>query len=266
MAVEDQGLEVTGQSADNRPEGNAPVPEQSPPEPKAKASDDRTGWIPPQAHGAEKARRRKAEAELNQYRGYIQALEQQKAQQAPQAPQQQQPLPDWYTDPEAAWKARVDTSITPEMRAIKQQLEEFQKKSADAPKQVLYETSRMVANGIHGEQTVQAAYEALDTAMKADPRMDTEMKARLAASSDPYGEIVRWHKTQAEEPQDMESEVERRVAERLAQMHGGAPQMQPYAPQPSPYPSNFANSRSAGGKQNGAWGGPKPLTDIFGGR
>jgi hypothetical protein len=124
----------------------------------------------------------------------------------------------------------------------------------------------MVANGVHGEEAVNAAYEALDTAMKADPRLDAEIKARLQTSRDPFGEIVRWHKTQSERnaPQDVEAEVERRLAERLAQMNGGyAPQSQPYAPQ-QPYPSNFANSRNAGGKQSQAWGGPKPLSEVFG--
>jgi hypothetical protein len=103
--------------------------------------------------------------------------------------------------------------------------------------------------------------------MKSDPRLDAEIKARLSTSSDPYGEIVRWHKTQAErQPRDIEGEVERRVAERLAQMTGGAPPASTYAPQ-QPYPSNFANSRSAGSSKNGqVWGGPKPLSEIFGGR
>jgi hypothetical protein len=268
MAIEDK-IEETGQSADDRPEGNAPVPEPklSPEPDKAQAKpEDRNGWIPPKAHDAEKARRRKAEQEAAQLRGYLTAFQEQLNKQPaqPQQPQQQQPLPNWYDDPEAAWKARVETAITPEMASIKRQLEEFQKRSADAPRQVLAETSRMVANGIHGEDTVKAAYEAMDTAMKADPRFDAEMKARLSASSDPYGEIVRWHKTNTEKPHDIEAEVERRLAERLAQM-GGAPHMQPYAPQ-SPYPSNFANSRNAGGKNSSAWGGPKPLTEIFGGR
>jgi len=266
MAIED--IEETGQPADNKPEGNAPSqePQPSSPEPKAEAKEDRAGWIPPQAHGAEKARRRKAEAELNQYRGYIRALEEQQKNQPQtlQQPQPQQPLPDWYTDPEAAWKARIDTSVTPEMARLKQQVEDFQRKSAETPKQVLYETSRMVATAVHGKETVDTAYEALDNAMKANPAFDAEMKARLSVSNDPYGEIVRWHKTHAEKPNNIEAEVERRLAERLGQM-GVAPQMQPYAPQ-SPYPSNFANSRNAGGKQNSSWGGPKPLTEIFGGR
>jgi hypothetical protein len=270
-----EDLREAGQSADDRPEGNAPVPEPAPstqqPDKTEAKSDSRDGWIPPKAHDAEKARRRKAEQEAAQLRGYLTAYQEQlkvqPGQQQPQAPQAQQPLPDWYTDPEAAWKARYERSVVPEIGEIKKQLEQFQGNLRQTPQQVLSETSRMVANAVHGEDTVKAAYEALDTAMKSDPRLDAEIKARLSTSSDPYGEIVRWHKTQAErQPRDIEGEVERRVAERLAQMTGGAPPASTYAPQ-QPYPSNFANSRSAGSSKNGqAWGGPKPLSEIFGGR
>jgi hypothetical protein len=269
-------LRESGSSADDRPEGNAPSQEpaqiQAEPKEKAQASEDRQGWIPPKAHDAEKARRRKAEQEAAQYKGYIQAYQQQieamKAQPSqPAQSQPQTPLPDWYTDPEAAWSARYQQKVQPEIGQIKKQIEEFQQKLQGTPKEVLYETSRMVANGVHGEDTVKAAYEALDSAMRSDPRLDAEIKARLQTSSDPYGEIVRWHKQQAKQVPDVDAEVERRVAERL-QQYGGAPaSQQPYAPQQSQYPSNFANSRNAGGSRtNGAWGGPKPLTDIFGGR
>src|SRR6476659_6728464 len=262
----EEDLRDSGQSADDRPEGNAPSQEQLKPDPKEKAQaqpEDREGWIPRKAHDAEKGRRRKAEQEAAQYRGYIQAYQQQieamKAQppQPAQPSQPQAPLPDWYTDPEAAWNARYQHKVEPEIGQIKKQIEKFQESIQQTPKQVLYETSRMVANGVHGEDTVKAAYEAMDTAMKADPRLDAEIKARLSVSSDPFGEIVRWHKQQAQSGgTDVDAEVERRVAERLAQFggHPGAGQ-QPYAPQ-QPYPSNFANSRNAGGKQSGAWGGP----------
>jgi hypothetical protein len=273
-----EDLRESGSSADDRPEGNAPIPETSQVrvEPKEKAQqaepEDRSGWIPRKAHDSEKSRRRKAEQEAAQLRGYLTAYQQQmeamKAQ--PQQPasqsQPQQPLPDWYTDPEAAWSARYQQKVQPEIGEIRKQIEEFQKKLQGTPREVLYETSRMVANGIHGEDAVKAAHEALDSAMKADPRLDAEIKARLMASSDPYGEIVRWHKQQADKGVDVDAEVERRVAERLQQYGGGQAPMQPYAPQQSQYPSNFANSRNAGGKTNGAWGGPKPLNEIFSGR
>jgi hypothetical protein len=270
-----EDLRETGQSADDRPEGNAPIQElpPSPPEGKADAKpEDRTGWIPPKAHTVEKNRRRQAEQEAAQLRGYLSALQEQvRTVQQPQqqAPSQPQAMPDWYTDPEAAWKARYQHSVEPEIGSIRKQMEDFQGRLSQTPKQVLFETSRMVANNVHGEDAVRTAYEALDTAMKADPRLDAEIKARLQVSTDPFGEIVRWHKNQAEKANqpDMDAEVERRVAERLAHMNGTAPPpMSSYAPQ-SPYPSNFANARNSGSKQNGAaFSGPKPLREIFGGR
>jgi hypothetical protein len=271
MANED--LIQAGQPADDRPEGNAPSQEQLPPQQtekspqETKQPESRDGWIPPKAHDAEKSRRRRAEQEAAQLRGYLEALKQQAPQQTqPAAPAAPPQMPDWYTDPEAAWNARYQHKVEPEIGAIRKQMEGFQQSIQQTPRQVLLETSRMVANGVHGEETVKAAYEALDTAMKADPRLDAEIKARLGTSQDLFGEIVRWYKQQSERsnPPDIDAEVERRVAERFAQMNGGyVPQSQPYAPQ-QPYPSNFANSRNAGGKQPGAWGGPKPLTDIFG--
>lgn len=270
----DDDLVVAGQSADE-PQNDAPnqqqrdeggkfagkQPETQAPETQA-AEEIKGRQIPIQALDAEKARRRKAEQEAFQLRGYLQALQGQQKSNQPQEPAK--PLPDWYSDPEAAFKARLEPTL--------QKLQEQLQQQGAAPRQVAEQTSRMIAEDKYGPEAVSTAYQAADEAMSTNPAVKAMLQARLNASQHPYGELVKWHKEQAalsrvgDDPDAfIEAEVQRRLAEAGGQQQQPPGLAQSRAPA-HPMPSNFANSRNAGGRSTPAWGGPKPLGELFGGR
>jgi hypothetical protein len=218
--------------------------------------------IPIQALDAEKARRRKAEQESHQLRGYLQALQQQ-PKPAPTAQQEpEKPLPDWYAEPDKAFDARME-------RVLKPILEKLEAAGA-SPRQAIETTSRQIAIDRHGTEVVQEAFNAANERMGLDPAFNAAMKARLNASDHPFGELIKWHKEQSalsrfgDDPEAaFEAEVERRLAERMGQQPAGhAQQRAPVLP--PTLPSNFANARNAGGNRAPAYGGPKPLNEIFG--
>lgn len=202
---------------------------------------------------AERQARERLERELYELRGQFTAFQQQPR--APEAPLQ--PPPDWWTDPDAALKARL------------QPIEERLRDAGQGPQQVRESMSRMIALDKHGPEAVNAAYRAADEAMRSNPAMNAMLRARLSASEHPFGELVKWHKEQtalSRVGDDPDAFIEAEVARRLAGREQPQPEepAQPRAPQPMP--TNFANSRNAGARSAPAWGGPKPLTDIFGGR
>lgn len=224
-------------------------------------AEDRKGWIPPQAHDAEKARRRKLQEENFQLKGYLQALQQQPKPQAPQEPAK--PLPDWYSNPDDAHEARV-APLREEIRKLKEQVE-----SGSLSRPVLEATSRQIAMSQHGIEAVQTAFEAANERMSNDPAFNAAMKARLSASDHPFGELIKWHKEQSalqrvgDDPDAyIEAEVQRRLAEAGGQPAGHAQQRAPVLPER--LPADFSNARNAGGRGQPAYGGPKSLDELYG--
>jgi hypothetical protein len=214
--------------------------------------------IPIQALDAEKARRRKAEQEAFQLRGYLQALQQQPKPAAPQEPPKA--LPDWYSDPDKAFEARIEQALKP--------LREKMEAAGATPRQAIETTSRQIAIDRHGVEAVQTAFQAAHEAMGSDPAVNAMLRARLDASDHPFGELIRWHKEQSalqrvgDDPDAyIEAEVQRRLAEAGGQPAGHAQQRAPVLPER--LPADFSNARNAGGRQP-AYGGPKSLDELYG--
>lgn len=180
----------------------------------------------------------------------------QNRQQPAQAPEQS---PDWFQDPDAAFAHNIKQAVDPIQSALQSQREGF---------------SQMLAVKDHGADVVQAAQRELEQRVRSNPEAARYDYQRIMASPHPYEELVNWHKQQSALQRvgsDPDAFIEAEVTRRLAAM-GHAPQPQQAAPQQQPaapgaMPSNFAGGRSAaprGGAGNTS--GPRPLSDIFGGR
>lgn len=217
-----------------------------------------------EASRADRERAERLERELYELRGQFTAFQSQ-----PRAPQEApKPPPEWFDDPDAALEARLEARIKP----LREQLQS----AGQRPNDVLETISEMMAVEKYGAETVQTARAELDKAMRADPAFNAAVHARLRNSKHPYGELVKIHKERAalsrfgDDPEAaFEAEVQRRLA--AARQTDGAPSEQeqpitPAAPKPPVMPGNFANSRSAGARNAPQWSGPKPLSELYGGR
>jgi hypothetical protein len=220
------------------------------------------GFIPQQAFDArlakaeEKFNERYAalEAQLNQFRNN------QQFQPRPQA-EAPKPPPDFFENPDAAFQARLQEALSPLQQGQTSIVENF---------------SRMMASDKHGEETVNKAYQDLQSRVNANPAAMRATYQRIMQSQHPYGELVKWHKEQSalstygDDPEAWRnSERERIRAEILAEAQGGQPNGQQQTPQqqvPQNMPNSFAGSRNNGPRSTPGFSGPKPLSEIMGGR
>lgn len=267
-----QARDPAGRFAENPKNSGAGVTQQAEGEQQARQGD---GKVPQQAlHAARKKadeiervaneRVQRLEQELYQLRGFVSA-QAARPQAEPQG-QPQQPLPDWYTEPDKAFEARLNASLKP----IQERLES----AGASPRQAIESTSRMIAIDRHGQEAVQTAFQAADEAMRSNPATRAALQARFNASDHPFGELVKWHKEQAalsrvgDDPDAyIEAEVQRRLAEASGQELQPGGQNPPAAPAPRPaMPTNFATARNAGARTAPQWQGPKPLSEIYNGR
>ena len=160
-------------------------------------------------------------------------------------PQQQQQRPDFFADPDAA----VQQAISPVLQHINNMREE---------------NSRNIAEIRHGEETVTAAFQAMEQGMQSDPAVRGEYQ-RIMNSRDPWGELVRWHKRNSalqEIGDDPAAYKERIKAEIQAELQQGNSQ-QPAQQRPGVMPSNLAGARNVGSRSGPAWGGPPSIGSIF---
>jgi hypothetical protein len=216
------------------------------------------GFIPQQAFDARMA---KAEEKFNerytalegQYQQLMRQVQQRPAQPAAPPP----PPPDFFENPDAAFEARLQKAITPITQSQGQIVENF---------------SRMMAADKFGEEIVNGAMSDLEQRVNANPQGMHATYLRIMNSPHPYGELVRWHKEQSalktygDDPEAWRtSERERMKAELLAEMQGGQ-QQQPAQQQAQAMPSSFAGARNNGPRAAVAFSGPKPLSEIMGGR
>lgn len=136
---------------------------------------------PPHRFREVSERARAAEARSAELERLLSQLSQNKQ---PEAPKPEQPAPDVWEDPDAWADRHLKTSLDP----ISQQVG------------TLAETwSRRFAEREHGVEKVQAAYQALDAAINSGKLDGAKVKADLAKSMDPYGDILGWHGRQAAE-------------------------------------------------------------------
>jgi hypothetical protein len=219
------------------------------------------GFIPQQAFDArmakaeEKFNERYAalEAQLNQFRNN------QQFQPRPQA-EAPKPPPDFWENPEDAFKARLQEALSPIIESQTRTVENF---------------SKTIAVRDHGQQAVDQAFQNLQSRVQANPGGMQATYAQIMQSPHPYDELVRWHKkesalsTYGDDPEAWRnSERERIRAEILAEAQGGQPSGQQAAPQQQApnMPNSFAGSRNNGPRSTPGFSGPKPLSEIMGGR
>lgn len=177
-------------------------------------------------------------------------------QQPPQAQPQQPPV-----DP-------LDLLMTEPDKFVQQHTSQ----ALDPVRQALDFNARLTAEAIFDREnpgTVKAAEEAFNAAA-ASGRMDTELHRRINSSPNPYYAAVQWHQSlkrqealsrYGDDPEAaFEAEVQRRLSERTGQ------QAQPSPQTPQAMPSSFAAGRNAGPRAAPQWSGPKPLSEIMGGR
>lgn len=130
--------------------------------------------IPPARLREEADARRKAENEVAELRGRLAAMEQRLNQPA-KAPEEPKAKREIWEDPDGF----VADALTPVQQQLRQQAERI---------------SMRFAVKEYGQETVAAAYSALDKALEAgDPNAHAEYQ-RIRASDDPFDGIVQWHK------------------------------------------------------------------------
>lgn len=233
------------------PDPRQEQPEQQPPDPNKPPP----GFIPQQAFDARLA---KAEEKFNER---YSALENQlRTFQLQHRPPQAEPKPppDFFENPDAAFEARLQKAISPIAQSQSQIVENF---------------SRMMAAEKFGTEAVEQAMGDLTSRVNANPQGMRSTYDRIMSNPHPYGELVRWHKEQAalktygDDPEAWRTaERERIRAELLAEGPGGQNQQQQPPQRPQSMPTSFASARNNGPRSAVAFSGPKPLSEIMGGR
>jgi hypothetical protein len=245
--VEQPQTRDDGRDEQGRFASQQPAPEAPPTESQEQRPPD--GFIPIQALDARLAKQQERyEAMLRerdaQFQRQLQAFQ---PQQPPAAPK---PPPDQFED----FGGAVNYQVQPQIREAINPLQE----------QLMF-NARLAAQALHGEEKFNAAVSAFDDAA-ATGRIDPRDYQRVRNSPNPFHEAVQWHKresalkTYGDDPEAaINAEVERRLAART---------QQPPASQAAPpvMPTSFAGTRNAGPASAPAYGGPRPLSDIMGGR
>lgn len=152
--------------------------------------------------------------------------------------------PDFWENPEAAIEARLKESLGPVDQALARQRQEF---------------SEMQAVATHGEDLVNAAYQAIAGLKSSNPQAFAADYQRIISSPHPYGALVQWHKQQqvlSEIGTDPAAYKEKLKKEVLAELNAGKPPGRTM-------PSNFAAARNAGNRSGPEWAGPQSIADIF---
>lgn len=248
-----------GQSRDEQ--GRFAASQQEPTEPQAVEPQTTTeqrppeGFIPIQALDARLAKEReRSEAAMRQQAEQFQQMlaQYQQPQRQPEAPK---PVPDFFENPDAAVDYRLNQAMQPVQQGQQAIVENF---------------SRMMASDKHGEEAVNTALSELTSRVRANPQGMQFEYQRIMASPHPYGELVKWHKAQtalSTYGDDPTAYREKLRAELLAEMQGGQQQQTTQQTQPQQVmPTSFATARNAGSSSPPAYTGPRPLSDIMGGR
>jgi hypothetical protein len=161
-------------------------------------------------------------------------------------PQQPQQAPDFFDDPAKATQHLVAPHF--------QQFE-----------QVLMANAKLVAGVKFGDDEVDKAEKAFISAVQSQ-RLDPADYHKVVNSPNRYAAAVQWHKrqqAQAEIGDDPAAFKERVRQEVLAELQNGGAAPNGQQAQALNLPSNLASARNVGARTGPAWGGPKPLGEIF---
>jgi hypothetical protein len=217
-------------------------------EPEAKVKqDDAPPQAPVAAVTAERAKRQDAEQRLAQMEAELRELRRERA--APKQPTEPEAPPDWFANPDDAFRHRVREAVDPIQSS-------------------LMFNARLIAEQVNGADNVAKAVEEFDAAVAAG-KVDPGERQRIMTSPNPFHDAVHWHKRQqtlAEVGEDPEAYRARIKAEILAELkaeEGKKPVAAKPAEAAPELPSNLAGARNVGTRSGPAWGGPSTLKDIF---
>jgi hypothetical protein len=243
------GEAMPAPDATTEPTASAPVQtvaatpsEQTPAAPEKSVSHDPMVPLPALQEARREAReaREKAIALEAQMQAYMQSM---------QPKPEPKPVPDMFVDPQAFVQHQLDP-VSAQIREVREEM------------------SRNFAITRHGEPTVKAAYDALAEGMRNRDPEATRTYQVMMQSNDPYDGLVRWHKTNTarqkygDDPDSyISKELERRLAEKMAEMQAGQPAVG--ASQAPVLPTNLAAARNAGPRSGVTYSGPKPLSEIM---
>lgn len=246
--------EAAGASRDEQGRFAAKPTEAAVVEPQATPSaqaQQLSGYVPIQSLDAERGKRKAAEERYEQDMRRMQELERQiqALSNPPKPTEPPKPPPALWDDPDGY----LQHQLTP----VQQQMQEM--------REVLQETQ---AISTHGAAKVQAAKQAAEALFNTP--QGAALGRELMAGGNPFDNLVKWHERQtvnAEIGGDLEAYKQKVIQDYLAaqQQH---PQPTP-TPQPAPapnLPTAFAKTPAGGPRGGAEYGGPRPLSEIMGGR
>lgn len=166
----------------------------------------------------------------------------------PQAKEEAKPAsPDFWEDQDGYIAAKL-SPVQQEIQAQKEQV------------------SLLLAEEKHGAEAVQAAYAAFAAIRQSDPQGSEADYQAIMRSRHPFNAIVDWHtKRQVanEIGNDPAAYREKLKAELLAELQAKPAEAAPAVSTSPVMPSNLTAIPNAGPRSGPAWGGPKPIGDIF---
>lgn len=236
----------TGHSRDDRGRF-APKAEQAAMPETVEQPAQQPGHVPIQALDAERGKRKELEdryeREMRELRDQITRLAQPAKPIEPPAPP-----PNMFEDPDGY----VRHQLQPLEQRLAQQAANF---------------SQRMAVKEHGKETWDAAEKALEGV--ASTPEGQQLIAMLRASDDPGEELIQWHKRRSvvsEIGTDPEAYFQRRLAEWQASNQSQQTQQPTQQPAQAPIPTSFAKAPTGGPRGGPGYGGPRPLSEIMGGR
>jgi hypothetical protein len=236
-----QPRDDNGRFAAKQPE--APVEEPKPEQAPAPVADKGPGPVPYDRF-----------REVIEQNRQLMTLLQRQPQPQPAAPVQPaepvDPIAALFENPDAFLAKQVESRTAELQKQLESQREEF---------------SRFRAEQTHGREVVETAYKALDNAI-LEGRIDRDAAlAVLKKSSDPFGEIVRWHEQMLDQSdptralkRQLESMPEDARAALIAQF-GASPAAQQPAPQT---PTSVVKLPPSLNRQTGASASAAPSGDM----
>jgi hypothetical protein len=217
--VRDEHGRFAPKHGDEEPEAPETPPEQVPDEePEGEHN------APVASVVAERRKRQAAESERNdlareiaELRGQMSVFMQQRTQPQQQPPQPEpKPRPQMWDDPDQWGQSLIEERLSP----IQQQIA-----------QMTYRASRAEALAEFGKDTVTTAQQALEEAVKSGQLDGPKVKDTLSKSSDPVGDIVRWHQNR---PEVRETSMREKLEAEILAKYGIDPTAQTPSPTPSP--------------------------------
>lgn len=161
--------------------------------------------VPPSRLREEADARRAAERERDDLRAELARMRAQPQPQAqPQAQEQDKPK-DFWDNPDEFAMEKARAAVAPVETMVRQ---------------FIFSNSEQAALREHGNEKVVAAQDALKAAVQRGEINPQEVQARLTASMDPVGDVVRWHQRQSalqtvgSDPNAwLQAEIEKRMAD-----------------------------------------------------